>query len=187
MRYLARFKTRLLNPTQEQIFDRDPVSFFSFYLSGRVSVLSALADEIIENLERGFSAPRTNFESVARAESLMWLWLLGTYEVVRTMHQAKQCFSERVEGDLGSLKKLLAIVRMPAAKMEKAGRRSPVTSNRSPSGLDASNRDLLVNDPEDNKDVSARFLLAEFDRVFCKITRSDILATHEQSYEEGLN
>lgn len=122
MKYGKRFKTCLLDPTEQQIFERDPVSFFSFYLSGRVNVLSAFADEVIENLERGFSAHRIDGESVVRAESLVWLWLLGAYEVVRTMHQAKSCFRARVAGDLGSLKKQLAVVRMPAAKMEKVGK-----------------------------------------------------------------
>jgi hypothetical protein len=100
------------------------------------------------------------------------------------MHQAKQCISERVAGDLERLKKLLAVVRMPAAKMEKTGRKAPVTSNRSPSECDVANRDLLVNDPEGSKDVSVRFILNEFDWVFCGITRSDVLATHAQSYSD---
>lgn len=186
MKYCERFKTCLINPTEEQIFERDPVSFFSFYLSGRVMVLSALSEEIIENLERGFSMQCVDGESVGRADSLMWLWLLGAYEVVRTMNQAKLCFSARVSGELASLKKLLAVVRMPAAKMEKSGKKSPVTSNRSSSGWDVVNRDLLVNDPEDNRVISARFVLAEFDRVFCGITKPDILATHEQSYTNDL-
>jgi hypothetical protein len=185
MNYRERFKVCLLNPTADQVFEREPVSAFSFYLSGRVNVLIAFADEIIANLEKGFSGQMIDGERVERAESLMWLWLLGAYEVVRTMHQAKHCFSGRVAGDLEHLKKRLAVVRMPAAKMEKAGKKVPVTSNRSPSGWDVANRDLLVNDPEDEKDVSARFILTEFDRLFSSIQRSDVLAAHEQSYSAG--
>lgn len=76
-----------------------------------------------------------------RAESLMWLWIIGAYEVVRTMCQARICFSSRAF-ELQRLKRTLSMVRMPAAKMEKAGRDEPVTSNRSPAGLDVANRDL---------------------------------------------
>ncbi|MBL8509783.1 MAG: hypothetical protein JNM11_15015 [Chitinimonas sp.] len=99
------------------------------------------------------------------------------------MHQAKQCFSQSVAADLGKLKKQLAKVRMPAAKMEKAGSQTPVTSNRSPSGWDVSRKDILVNDPEDSINVSARALFAEFDRVLCGIKRADILSSHDESYE----
>jgi hypothetical protein len=65
------------------------------------------------------------------------------------MHQAKSCFSERLVQELGGLKKTLATIRMPAAKMEKPGKKAAVTSNRSPTGWNVENRDLLVNDPED--------------------------------------
>jgi hypothetical protein len=49
----GRFKEALINPTWEQIVERDPLMAFSLYLSGRVHVLLALADEILEHLTRG--------------------------------------------------------------------------------------------------------------------------------------
>jgi hypothetical protein len=107
--------------------------------------------------------------------------MLGAYEVVRTMCQSKACFTQRVFDELHQLKKILSAVRMPAAKMEKPGIKVPVTSNRSPSGWDLARRDLLVNDPE-SADVSARELLAEFDRVFSSIEAGDVLGPHEASY-----
>ncbi len=182
MKYAERFKHCLVNPTWEQIVEREPMIAFSHYLSGRVNVLCALADEIIENLDKGLSGECVDGGRIGRAESLVWFWILGAYEVVRTMHQAKVCFSERLAQDLGGLKKTLAIVRMPAAKMEKPGEKSPVTSNRSPTGWDAENRDLLVNDPEQSPNISARWLLSEFDRVFSSITNTDVVAHHGHAY-----
>ena len=184
MKYLERFKQCLINPTEDQVFDREPLMVFSFYLSGRVNVLCSLAKEIVENLDAGFSGECIDGGRVGRAESLMWLWVLGAYEVVRTMHQAKECFSERLAQELHDLKKSLATVRMPAAKMEKTGGKGVVPSNRSPSGWDVKNRDLLVNDPSESSNISARLMLAEFDRVFCSISRSDVLAHHEKSYDK---
>jgi hypothetical protein len=172
----------LINPTWEQVVEREPLIVFSFYLSGRINVLLGFASEIIENLDQGFSSTVIDGGRVERAESLMWLWTLGAYEVVRTMCQAKGCFSERTLGDLSQLKKTLSAVRMPAAKMEKPGKPTPVTSNRSPSGWDVANRDLLVGDPESTPDVSARSILREFDRVFSSITKNDVLGRHEESY-----
>ena len=146
-----------------------------------------VCEEVIENLDRGVSSQSIDGGSVERAESLMWLWLLGAYEIVRTMHQAKYCFNGRVASDIGNLKDLLAEIRMPAAKMEKLGRKVPVTSTRSPSGWDVQNHDLLLNDPEESEAISARHVLAEFDRVFCSITKADVLSTHEMSYTGGPN
>ena len=70
MKYRERFKECLINPTVEQSFERDPISFFSFYLSGRVNVLCAFAEEVIENLDRGFSSQSIDSGSVELAESL---------------------------------------------------------------------------------------------------------------------
>ncbi len=182
MKYRERFGESLLNPTEEQLLEREPLLAFSFYLSGRVLVLCDLADEIVANLDQGFSAETINGGVIGRADTLMWFWLLGAYEVVRTMHQAKQCFSERLSADLQDLKKHLARARMPAAKMEKPGRRAPVTSHRSPSGWDYGNRDLLVNDPEERESITARGLLAHFDQVFSSISRADVISHHSESY-----
>lgn len=102
------------------------------------------------------------------------------------MCQAKNCFNAKTLDQLTSLKKTLAAVRMPAAKMEKAGISEPVISNRSPAGWNLIDRDLYVNDPEEQV-VSARSILAEFDHVFSAITKDDVLARHEESYSIGHN
>ncbi len=182
-----RFKAPLINPTWEEIVARDPLMAFSHYLSGRVHVLLELADEIIEHLDQGFSEACVDGGRVQRAESLMWLWILGAYEVLRTMCQARTSFSDRAFNEFARLKKLLSFVRMPAAKMEKPGKKKPVTSNRSPMGWDVPKRDLSVNDPEEQPHISARFLLAEFDHVFSSLMKQDVLATHEESYSPGPN
>ena len=184
MRMRDRFKNVLVNPTWEQIVERDPLISFSNYLSGRVQVLLAIADEITENLDGGFSGQIVDGGQVTRAESLMWLWTLGAYEVVRTMYQAKTCFTQPTLDELNKLKKLLSVVRMPAAKMEKPGVKIPVSSNRSPAGWDISRRDLLINDPECTN-VYARALLAEFERVFSSIKATDILGRHEDAYQSN--
>jgi hypothetical protein len=179
MKYPERFSEPLFNPSWEQVVAREPLIAFSHYLSGRVNVLFAFAAELLENLDAGFSDERVDGGKVERAESLMWLWTLGAYEVVRTMHQARESFGERARQELAGLKRTLATVRMPAAKMEKPGKGNrPVTSNRSPSGWDPENRDLLINDPEETPAISARWLISEFDRVICSITPADVLSHH---------
>lgn len=92
-----------------------------------------------------------------------------------------------MQTSISRLKESLAVVRMPAAKMEKRGKKQPVTSNRSPAGWHVEKRDLLVNDPEVQPDISARTILSEFDRVFSAITKHDVLAKHEDSYPSRPN
>jgi hypothetical protein len=172
----------LINPTWEQMVEREPLIAFSWYLSGRKNVLLNVAEEIIENLDRAFSGSVVDGGRLDRAESLLWLWTLGAYEIVRTMCQARSCFSVRALDNLARLKRTLTAIRMPAAKMEKPRQNAPVTSNRSPAGLNIPNRDLLVGDPE-SPSISARYVLNEFRRVFAAITADDVLAHHAASYE----
>lgn len=78
---------------------------------------------------------------------------------MRKCVQAKDCFSSQVFDELQRLKKSLSLVRMPAAKMEKPGKRVPVTPNRSSSRWDMQNKDLLINDPEETLHISDLFLM----------------------------
>lgn len=78
----------LINPTEEGILAREPLIAFSFYLSSRNNVLLSVSDEIIENLDEGFSNNHTGL--IGHASTLMWFWTLGAYEVIRTMCQAQK-------------------------------------------------------------------------------------------------
>jgi hypothetical protein len=105
------------------------------------------------------------------------------------MHQAKGCFSLRLQGDLRSLKLKLTQVRMPSAKMEMPQERGktpkPVTSNRSPAGSLVASKDLLINDPS-TTDVSASDLLEELKKGFSSINIADVLARLESTYKVAL-
>lgn len=183
MSMIQRFKTALINPTQDEELDREPLLAFSFYLSSRVLQLLSIAVEITEDLDKGFGTNPVDGARVGRASIMMWLWTLGAYEVVRTMCQAKTCFSPETMAQLEELKRHLASVRMPDAKMEKPGRRVPINSNRSPDGWDFEKGDLLLGDPEAQPTVSARFLLGEFDRVISAMKKTDVLAHHSTTYK----
>ncbi len=163
--------------------EREPLLAFSFYLSGRVNVLLDLGDEIVALLDEGFADGCTYGDKIARASTLMWLWTLGGYEVVRTISQASVCFSDSAQAKFTSLKLILSQARMPAAKMEKPGKKMPVSSDRSPDGWDVKNRDLLVGDPESLKNIHARDLLRMFEEVFTSLHANDVLKRHEESYK----
>ncbi len=176
-----RFQTVLINPSWEEMVTKEPLLAFSFYLSGRNNVLLSISDEITENLDKAFSNTHIlHHEFIDRASMLMWLWTLGAYEIIRTICQAKKCFSSSFIEKATELKKLLAIVRMPNAKMEEAGKKKPVNSNRSPDGLDYDNMDLLIGDPENP--ISARKLIGLYDQTMAALTKDDVRQNHSQSY-----
>ncbi len=188
MQYRERFKELLVNPTPEESEKREPLLKFSWFLSDRVHILMGFADEIVNNLDR-MGPGQISFNGqivdngidgskIGRAESLTWLWILGAYEVVRTMCQAKDCFSERLLKEIQPLKKSLAEIRMPAAKMEKTHNRGYVPSTRSfASGMDYDNKDLFINAPEEPI-MSVRKIICEFDRIFCSMMPEDVLKRH---------
>lgn len=177
-----RIKECLVNPTEEEILTREPLMAFSFYLSGRNNLLLSLSDEIIENLDKGFSMNTIQGGLIGHASTLMWLWTLGAYEVVRTMCQAKECFSENFYKKISELKNDLAKARMPSSKMEKKGKKIPVNSNRSPDGWDVSNKDLLIGDPDDP--ISCRTILGRYYDVMSSLTIKDVQKRHEESYNK---
>ncbi len=171
----------LINPTKEQSLEREPLLAFSFYLSTRNNLLLFTLDEIVKELDNAFADERTmKWDSITKASDSMWFWTLGAYEVVRTIDQAKECFSEDFISRIKGLKRELAIVRMPSAKMEEQGKPLPVNSNRSPDGWDIESKDLLVGKPENP--VSARFILDMYDKVIRSLTPQDVLKRHEDSY-----
>jgi hypothetical protein len=179
----------LINPTEEERLRQEPLIAFSFYLSGRNNVLLSVSDEIIETLDKGFTNnPIHGIDGglIEHASTLMWFWTLGAYEVIRTMCQAKECFSENFYKKISELKNDLAKVRIPSSKMEKKkdkkGKKIPVGSNRSPDGWDITNKDLLIGDPGDP--ISGRMLLEKYDTVLSSLTIDDIKARHEHAYNK---
>lgn len=179
MRYTKEWEV-LINPTWEQEVSREPLLAFLFVLSTRNNQLAKIADEIIDCLNEGVSNERIYGPSVTRGGTLIWLWTLGAYEVVRTMCQAKSCFSQNCLDKLQPLKNKLAKVRMPDAKMEKKGKKVPVNSNRSPWLEVVESKDLLIGDPEEP--YSARALIDEYFSIIDSISPEDVIDKHEKSY-----
>ena len=173
----------MANAHEFDMLDRNPLMKYSFYASGRIEVLISVRKEIIGELDLAFQhAKSLKFEHIHRAEWLSWLWVLGAYEVVRTMLQAKHCFTEDFTASLIELKKELAKVRMPMAKMERQGKCTPVTSNRSSAGIDHASYDLLVGDPDNPH--SLRSMLEKFVDVFNGINTVDVISSHEVAYKK---
>ena len=172
----------LINPTEKERLEREPLLKFSHYLSDRNNIIISLLDEIIELLDKGFKSDSVDGIKIGEASTKMWFWTLGAYEILRTMSQAKICFEDEFLSKIDIMKRKLAIVRMPSAKMEKARKNEAVNSNRSPDGWNNKDKDLLIGDPENS--ISARLLLKEYDDLMTKLKPENILKRHEEQYRK---
>ncbi len=177
-------------PVIEKMLNDNPLIGFSVYTDSQSKTVQTLGREILDCLQAGISpdpeggsGSRCDGQVVMRAHGLSWLWVIGAYEVVRTMCQAERCFSPRVGAELKALKRRLAVVRMPFAKQELPGKPVPVRGEPSIYGIGDSPPDLRFE--VEGQVVSVRELIGEFARVFGSITRADVLADHRATYSHG--
>jgi hypothetical protein len=180
------------NDAIEQMLNDNPLIGFSIYTEGQWETVRDLGQEVIQGLEKtitkgdGTASTTVDGTGFQRSYGQFWLWVLGAYEIVRTMCQAEKCFSPRLNSELTKLKKRLSTIRVPFAKQELPGRRKkrvPVGGEPSVFAIGDSPCDLTYK--VDDQEISARKLIAEFERVFEGISRADVLADHRTSYLRG--
>ncbi len=173
------------------MLSKNPLMGFSIYSDIQCRTVRILGREITACLDAAILTENStrmgivcDGEQINRGYGQFWLWVLGAYELVRTMCQAEQCFSSRVANELKLLKGKLGLLRMPFAKQELPGKKKvPVCGEPSIHGIGDSPPDFrfVVN----GQVISARELISEFATVFGNITRADVLADHRTAYSHG--
>lgn len=159
---------------------QNPLIGFSVYTHIQVCTLSALGREILALFDSYIAEGSADAQAVNRAYGMFWLWLLGAYEVTRTMCQAKSCFTAELSTKLIALKKRLSALRIPFAKQEYEGRKIPIKAEASVCGVDTIGKDFKF---EVNGTVlSVRDLISAFGSVFGDIKPEDVLSHHRDSY-----
>ena len=168
-------------PIVERMLDENPLIAFSPFTHGQVEILRDLATRLFAELDRTIGAGQVDGQGFQRCYAMFWLWVLGAYEVTRTMSQARSCFSEQLASRITEFKKRIAKLRMPFAKQEYAGRKQPIGAEPSVSGIDCDARDFSF--AVEQQLFSVRETIAEFLAVFDGIKRDDILRDHRRSYD----
>jgi len=112
----------------DRMLDKEPLILFSLYTAGQVRTLQDVGKELLSLLESTIVPKSIDGASFNRAYGLFWLWVLGAYEVTRTMCQAKACFSRDLSMKLAGLKQRLSILRMPFAELYREPRRAVTVS-----------------------------------------------------------
>ena len=168
-----------------------PLLKFSLYTATQVETLKAFGKELLGDFDAGVTyseetkQPIFERKLVSDGYAKFWLWLLGAYEVVRTMAQAPECFSPNLVEELRKLKKRLSKIRMPFAKQEIAGQDVPVYNELSIADVEANPADLVF--VVQSERISARSLVEDFIANFDAIRGEEVLLDHRLSnrYKEA--
>lgn len=102
----------------DELYKQKPLLVFSVYTQVQADFLVKLGKELDKKLQSynnvisGFGDTYGHF----------WLWLLGAYEVIRTLAQHTDSVDPDFVEELNELKRYLAEVRMPFAKQQYRGR-----------------------------------------------------------------
>lgn len=168
--------------TIAEMLDRSPLIGFSVYTQFQFRTLSAVGREILDLLDSSMAEGSADAQAFNRAYGMFWLWLLGAYEITRTMCQAKPCFTAELSTKLIAFKKRLSALRMPFAKQEYEGgkTRIPIRTEASICSVDTMGKDFKFE--INGTVVSVRDLISAFESVFGNIKREDVLRDHRDSY-----
>lgn len=146
-----------------------PLTKFSVYSQVQVECLQKLSREsqILLDEDGGLGA---NFQKIY---GNFWLWVIGAYEVSRTICEYKSCFSERLHGDSLKFKKRISEIRMPFAKQQHQGGKYPINAEASVASFDDATKDMgfMIKD----NIIWMRKLFAEFDSFIQSINHDDVI------------
>jgi len=161
----------------EEMYRKNPFEKFSVYTQIQIDQLKRVSDEILEILERNNIAGVFDGNDSLRSYGLFWLWVLGAYEVFRTMNEHNQCFSEPLRQEIEVLTKDLAKVRVPFAKQQfprKKGQKDrAIGSELSKVGVGEEDKDLLFQ--IEGKSVSCRKMLKRFEDFVQSVNYEEVL------------
>lgn len=117
----------------DDVLNQKPLLRFSIYTACQADSLERVSQNLT-NLSQNWPSGEP-IENVLEYNDLFWIWVLGAYEVVRTMSQHKDCFSSEKQTAISELKKKLTTIRIPFAKQELQRNRGPIYNENSIAGV----------------------------------------------------
>lgn len=163
------------------LLKENPLLAFSPLTHVQVAALLTLGDEIRALISESITTPEiVDGATLNQAYARLWLWVLGAYEVMRTMAQAKVCLTEELAVLVNDEKRYLARLRMPLSKQEFAANKVPSGLAGLLSGVDTAAEDVSFT--INGEVFSARSVIHRFESLVASIKLSDIRARHGDSY-----
>jgi hypothetical protein len=156
-----------------EILQQRPLIRFSVYTQMQVEAAERLGSDLTALLDSAIEGDVLDGLSFQPIYSSFWLWVLATYEITRTMSEYKTCFSEPLASRIQDYKRHVAILRIPFAKQQFAGRKKPIGPEGSISAIDSSTKDLAFE--VGGEVVWMRKLLSEFTQLVQSVKLQDVL------------
>lgn len=167
-----------------EMIERYPLTLFSPYTQMQFTALCNMRDVIILKIDGSFlSEPDADIvishHEYSTAYEYFWFWILGAYEMVRTMVEKSTRFDESVLSKLKVLKKDLSAIRMPFAKQQLEGKkRIPITVESSIYGMRKMTKDFsfLIS----GREISMKETMQNFVDIISSIRPENILDDSER-------
>jgi hypothetical protein len=179
-----------MNPIVIEMYNNNPLIAYSVYTHTQVEVIRALGNEIISILDNTININEGGTHVVGgpeimQAHGKFWLWILGSYEIVRTASQEEGCFTDHVYKKLKTFKRKIAKLRIPFAKQEYADGGSspiPIKNEASIAGIDYATRDIIY--AVKGNRYKPRELIFDFNELISGISIADILQCHGHQHRK---
>lgn len=110
-----------------ELYEREPLFAFSLYSASQVKDLALVRQDLIEMLPKKDVDGTMAWTDSKRYFAYFWLWVLGAYEVLRTMDENGHCFSESARQKIAEMKRKVAVLRIPFAKQQLRGEKKGKT------------------------------------------------------------
>jgi len=186
---MSKSNNTITDPVIVKHLTEHPLSAFSFYTQAHFNVLKNTGNKINTSLDNAFlnshfkdnALHGIEHNEIQETYGLFWLWILGAYEITRTMSEANKCFTPDINVALQELKRHLAIIRMPFAKQQPKNKNKPIGGEASISDIDGERKDICFS--ANNTNFWVRNEIKSFESQIESITIQDIISTYKASYE----
>jgi len=154
---------------------KDPLVRFSVYSQIQAQTLRDVSTEVSSLLDSSISEEKfVNGSNLQVIYGRFWMWVLGAYEVTRTMSEYKTCFSTSLNSRVADFKAQISILRMPFAKLQFKGNDKPINGEASIYSIDMKARDFIFQ--VGDKQFPMRWLMNEFNSLIASIKPEDVLS-----------
>jgi hypothetical protein len=167
----------------EDYLKENPIMRFSVYSDLQIKTIVEVGDSIVEQFDWMIQKPNRIDMSKGDPYGKIWLWIIGTYEIVRTMSDPKwkDSWSESAYSRISAFKRKISELRIPFAKQEI--RRKPIPVEREPSihGFDFEGKSYLFE--VNGTCYNIRNLIKEFEALIRSIKPDDVLCDLRQNQQ----
>ena len=137
----------------EKLYREKPLALFSIYTQVQADYLVKQGNTLCDKLD-GYDKDIVDFNDTY---GQFWLWVLGAYEVIRTLDQQSESFDPGFAKNLKEIKIFLAEVRMPFAKQEYRGNGGTIRGDLSVVGFEQDMKFEIAGNPVSSREVIIQF------------------------------